>query len=166
MQETWRWGVPLPLSMSIAASCMINPIQQWVSGLPHRLMEDDVYRGMHIPKGSLVRLFKLTVLTRTDILSISRYLPTSGPYPQLYFPALLCAKTSDVTFFWRCRAIMHDEEIYPDSYTFNPDRFLTKVDADTERKRNPRNYVFGFGRRFVLSSSLDQSLVRLMLRLS
>jgi len=23
-------------------------------GLPHRLMEDDVYKGMHIPKGSLI----------------------------------------------------------------------------------------------------------------
>lgn len=23
-------------------------------GLPHRLMEDDVYKDMHIPKGSLV----------------------------------------------------------------------------------------------------------------
>lgn len=61
---------------------------------------------------------------------------------------------------------MHDEEIYPDSNTFNPDRFLTEVDADTERKRNPRNYVFGFGRRFVSSSSFDKSLVKLMLLLS
>ena len=25
-----------------------------VLGLPHRLMEDDVYKGMFIPKGSLV----------------------------------------------------------------------------------------------------------------
>ncbi len=25
-----------------------------VPGLPHRLMEDDVYKGMFIPKGSLV----------------------------------------------------------------------------------------------------------------
>jgi hypothetical protein len=24
------------------------------SGLPHRLMEDDVYKGMYIPKGSLI----------------------------------------------------------------------------------------------------------------
>lgn len=26
----------------------------YTSGLPHRLMEDDVYNGMFIPKGSLV----------------------------------------------------------------------------------------------------------------
>ncbi|KAF8995974.1 cytochrome P450 [Cyathus striatus] len=36
LNETYRWGVPVPLS------------------LPHRLMEDDVYNGMLIPKGSLV----------------------------------------------------------------------------------------------------------------
>ncbi|KAJ7439114.1 cytochrome P450 [Mycena latifolia] len=36
LSEVYRWGVVLPLS------------------LPHRLMEDDVYRGMFIPKGSLI----------------------------------------------------------------------------------------------------------------
>ena len=36
MSEVLRWGVPVPM------------------GLPHRLMEDDVYNGMFIPKGSLV----------------------------------------------------------------------------------------------------------------
>ncbi|KAF9479201.1 cytochrome P450 [Pholiota conissans] len=35
-QETLRWAVPVPLN------------------LPHRVMEDDVYKGMFIPKGSLV----------------------------------------------------------------------------------------------------------------
>ncbi|KAF7760180.1 hypothetical protein Agabi119p4_10856 [Agaricus bisporus var. burnettii] len=36
INETLRWGVPVPLN------------------LPHRLMEDDIYRGKHIPKGSLI----------------------------------------------------------------------------------------------------------------
>ena len=36
MSEVLRWGVPVPL------------------GLPHRLMEDDVYEGMCIPRGTLV----------------------------------------------------------------------------------------------------------------
>ncbi|KAJ7813324.1 cytochrome P450 [Mycena leptocephala] len=36
LQETLRWNPALPL------------------GVPHRVMEDDVYRGMFIPKGSLV----------------------------------------------------------------------------------------------------------------
>jgi len=36
VNETLRWGVPVPLN------------------LPHKVAEDDVYHGMHIPKGSLV----------------------------------------------------------------------------------------------------------------
>ncbi|OJT04437.1 O-methylsterigmatocystin oxidoreductase [Trametes pubescens] len=36
MNECLRWGAPVPL------------------GLPHRLMEDDVYNGMIIPRGTLV----------------------------------------------------------------------------------------------------------------
>ncbi|KAI0772523.1 cytochrome P450 [Trametes elegans] len=36
MKECLRWGTPVPL------------------GLPHRLMEDDVYNGMFIPRGTLV----------------------------------------------------------------------------------------------------------------
>ena len=36
MSEVLRWGVPVPL------------------GLPHRLMEDDVYKGMYLKAGTLV----------------------------------------------------------------------------------------------------------------
>lgn len=54
-KETLRWAVPVPLSVSPSSSlspafltllCCVD--------LPHRLMEDDVYDGMFIPKGSLV----------------------------------------------------------------------------------------------------------------
>jgi hypothetical protein len=44
---------------------------------------------------------------------------------------------------------MRDEKLYSDPYAFKPERFLEKVDPEMERKRDPRNYVFGFGRRFV-----------------
>ncbi|KAF8347394.1 cytochrome P450 [Amanita rubescens] len=47
LQELWRWSVPVPL------------------GLPHRLMEDDVYKGMHIPKGSLI-FCNLWAMTRDE----------------------------------------------------------------------------------------------------
>lgn len=96
LEETWRWGVPLPLN------------------LPHRVMEDDVYNGMHIPKGSLV--------------------------------------------FGNIWAMCRDERMYPDPDTFDPERFM-EMDAETKRKRNPRNYVFGFGRRRCPGSDLvDSSL--------
>ncbi|KAH7332819.1 cytochrome P450 [Rhizoctonia solani] len=38
-------------------------------------------------------------------------------------------------------ALMHDAVMYPDPYTFNPDRFLKSV-PDTD----PRRFLFGFGR--------------------
>ncbi|KAG6839193.1 hypothetical protein C0991_005008, partial [Blastosporella zonata] len=84
MNETFRWGAPVPLN------------------LPHRLMEDDVYNDMFIPKGSLI--------------------------------------------FGNIWAITRDERIYKNASEFIPERFLEKVDSATERRRDPRNYIFGFGR--------------------
>ncbi|KAK2462811.1 hypothetical protein APHAL10511_005202 [Amanita phalloides] len=49
LQETWRWSVSIPL------------------GLPHRLMEDDIYKGMYIPKGSFI-FQNLWAITRNDEL--------------------------------------------------------------------------------------------------
>ncbi|KAK6988169.1 cytochrome P450 [Favolaschia claudopus] len=42
-------------------------------------------------------------------------------------------------------AILHDERLYPDPYTFNPERFLLNGKLDPE-VRSP-DMVFGFGRR-------------------
>ncbi len=46
--------------------------------------------------------------------------------------------------------MLRNETIYPDPASFNPDRYLAEVDEVTAKRRDPRNYVFGFGRRFVL----------------
>jgi len=48
-----------------------------------------------------------------------------------------------------CRTILRNETLYPNPDVFYPDRFTEKVDQQTERRRNPRNYVFGFGRRYI-----------------
>jgi len=85
MSEALRWGVAVPL------------------GLPHRLMEDDVYNGMFIPKGTLV------------------------------FPNIM--------------KMLKDPELFPNPEQFIPERFMEEVDEVTARKRDPRNYAFGFGRR-------------------
>lgn len=55
--ETLRWGVPVPLgeSQRESSSALIDA----AVGLPHRSMEDDVYEGVFIPKGSLVRRLAL-----------------------------------------------------------------------------------------------------------
>ncbi|OBZ78498.1 O-methylsterigmatocystin oxidoreductase [Grifola frondosa] len=85
MSECLRWAAPVPL------------------GLPHRLMEDDVYQEMYIPKGSLV--------------------------------------------FGNVWNMVRNEELFPNSDMFSPERYLEDVDEATAKKRDPRNYVFGFGRR-------------------
>lgn len=45
------------------------------------------------------------------------------------------------------RAIARDEVSYPDPNSFKPERFLEPVDAETKKRLDPRNYVFGAGRR-------------------
>ena len=44
------------------------------------------------------------------------------------------------------RSMLRDESIYFDASTFKPERFM---EADPEKKKlmDPRNYIFGFGRR-------------------
>jgi cytochrome P450 len=83
--ECLRWGVPVPLS------------------LPHRLMEDDVFEGRFIPKGSLV--------------------------------------------FANVWNILRDESLFFEPHKFIPERYLEPVDEATAKRRDPKNFVFGFGRR-------------------
>lgn len=99
--ECLRWGCPVPL------------------GLPHRLMEDDVFDGMFIPKGTLV--------------------------------------------FGNVWKMLRDPKLYPDPEKFYPERFLEKVDDVTARRRDPRNYAFGFGRRRCPGVHLIESSVWLLL---
>ncbi|KAJ7438738.1 cytochrome P450 [Mycena latifolia] len=101
LSETWRWGVPVPIN------------------LPHRLTDDDVYRGMRIPKGSVV-----------------------------------------LGNIW---AILRDESIFKDASKFQPERFMTEKDPEVLNKMEPRNYVFGFGRRRCPGADLVESSIWLLL---
>ncbi|TFK93396.1 cytochrome P450 [Polyporus arcularius HHB13444] len=72
-------------------------------GLPRRITEDNVYKGMFIPKGTLV--------------------------------------------FGNNYNMVRDPAIFPNPDAFDPSRYLDDADEHTARLRDPRNYVFGFGRR-------------------
>lgn len=82
-------------------------------------MQDDVYDGCLIPRGSLV--------------------------------------------FANIWAMLRDPEVFPDPERFDPGRYLEKVDEETARRRDPRMFVFGFGRRRCPGAHLVESSVWLML---
>ncbi|ETW78665.1 hypothetical protein HETIRDRAFT_419909 [Heterobasidion irregulare TC 32-1] len=97
-EEILRWSVPVPLA------------------LPHSLLDDDEYKGMHLPKGSII------------------------------FPNI-----------WN---IVRDERLYPDAHTFDPERFIEKGDGTySTKQRDPRQFVFGFGRRRCPGSHLGEASV-------
>ena len=54
VSETLRYACPVPLGASLRAYPPHSGLTRELSGLPHRLVEDDVYEGMHIPRGSFV----------------------------------------------------------------------------------------------------------------
>ena len=57
------------------------------------------------------------------------------------------------------RNMLRDESVYPDPHAFNPARFLAPADEATVKRRDPRHYVFGFGRRRCPGAHLiEQSL--------
>lgn len=97
-----------------------NPVTPF--GLAHCVIEDDVYRGYRIPKG-------------TTVIPNVWCDPPPTPLP-LRADRCLC-----------CRAILHEPTCYPDPLRFDPSRF-----EDAERNRvagiNPLpEQAFGFGRR-------------------
>lgn len=44
-------------------------------------------------------------------------------------------------------SILRDESLYPSPTVFDPDRFGPDVDPQLRKQRDPRNFIFGFGRR-------------------
>ena len=48
--------------------------------------------------------------------------------------------------FANYRSMLRDESIYPDASTFKPERFM-EADPEMKKLMDPRNYIFGFGRR-------------------
>jgi cytochrome P450 len=45
--------------------------------------------------------------------------------------------------------MLRDEEVYPDPNVFNPDRFIKEGVLSFQETRDPREIIFGFGRRYI-----------------
>ena len=86
-------------------------------GIPHALAEDDIYQGYFLPKGT----YHSRVM-----------LPPASPY---LIGAVVFAN------IW---AMAHDENVYPDPFTFKPERFLN---VDGSLNDDNRILAYGFGRR-------------------
>ncbi|KZS88711.1 cytochrome P450 [Sistotremastrum niveocremeum HHB9708] len=71
--------------------------------LPHRVLRDDIYEGMFIPKHTII-----------------------------------------IPNIW---AVTHDESLYPSPEKFDPARHIPLLPGEPPPQPDPRNFVFGFGRR-------------------
>ncbi|KAL4063425.1 cytochrome P450 [Scleroderma citrinum] len=62
-------------------------------------------------------------------------------------------------------AILRDETLYPNPHVFDPERFLHpgRAGIKAERRRDPRTYVFGFGRRRCPGAHLAESSLWLLM---
>ncbi|KAG6836350.1 hypothetical protein H0H93_008906 [Arthromyces matolae] len=96
-----------------------------------------------------------------DIFPVLRYLPDWLPGAGFKMKARKWkAKMEE---FVDLPAITRNERIYENPSSFIPERFLEKVDITTERLRDPRNYVFGFGRRKCPGQNLVESSIWLLM---
>ena len=96
-----------------------------VSGVPHRLIEDDAYNEYVFPKGS-VFIVNLWYVQNQMFLE------------------------QKITI--ECRGLLHDPERYPNPTEFVPERYLKN--AENTPQEDPHNIVFGYGRRYVLQRYL------------
>ena len=77
--------------------------------------------------------------------------------------------TKDTIFYANSWHILHNETLYPDPFTFNPDRFMQPAqDGQTEKLRDPFTYAFGYGRRVCpgMSLAIDSMFVAIAMSLA
>ncbi|PPR01296.1 hypothetical protein CVT24_006371 [Panaeolus cyanescens] len=55
-------------------------------------------------------------------------------------------------------AMTHNEQMYPEPFRFNPDRFIG-LDEETAKEIDPKNFIFGFGRRVCVGQFFADQLI-------
>ncbi|TRM58958.1 cytochrome P450 [Schizophyllum amplum] len=101
----------------------------------------DFTQENQLPFVTAIVLETLRWMPVTPVAVVHSY---NGMEADIYKGYTIPAGSTVVPNVW---SMVHDETVYPDSYTFKPERFLTsegELDTDV---RDPRKFVFGFGRR-------------------
>ncbi|KXN82010.1 O-methylsterigmatocystin oxidoreductase [Leucoagaricus sp. SymC.cos] len=117
------------------------------AGIPHCAVDEDVYNGYYIPKGSVVignsyaMLRDERVYPKPDEFLPERFLRDGKlsfevPDPEVYY-----------TFGFGRSAMLRDERVYPKPDEFLPERFLRDGKLSFEVPDPEVYYTFGFGRR-------------------
>jgi len=141
MREVMRLDPVLPLG---EFQCGQAPLDLLTGALavPHRLKEDDVYEGM--------LSWRLIPRSLNNVATGYHF-------------------TKDTIFYPNNWCILHNEALYPDPFTFNPDRFMQPAkDEQTEKLRDPFTYAFGYGRRICpgMHLAIDSMFVTIAMSLA
>ena len=119
-------GTPQPLSVRVFSLTTIFDLADFFLVylvVPRQNTEDDVYRGMFIPKGSTI-LVNPTYVCRSPLIDF------------------FLTDVSKSTL--QNRALAFDEQIYKEPSSFSPERFLPE-----RGEPDPTNITFGYGRRYL-----------------
>jgi hypothetical protein len=131
-QEVQRWHPVAPLGKPKRSSFIKERTVMHSPGIPHRLNTDDIYDGRFLPAGSMVI---------ANAWCVERCL-------------------TRVRLFKPCRAMLHDDDVFPEPDKFKPERFVGPVTKCPDA-------AFGFGRRtcpgrFMARSSLWIGIVSVL----